>query len=735
MADNATQQLADILTRHDIDLLRVDAALRKKIVSMMNGLREDVIKKIAKVNPGKAATLSRKNATLRQLIQSTDPSVTKAYKAIASTVDGELKDLTKLEQQVMAKSINRVANVELLSPRVNKNVMEALVGKTLVEGKIVSKWWQAETAAFKDVFARQMREGVLNGETVDDLVRRVRGTRAGRFKDGIMALSTNRAKTLVRSSVLAVANQARMTTFQQNSDVIKGVQWLSTLDARTSNVCKALDGQSWTLGGERMKGTSIQWRGPPPAHFNCRSTLVPITRSWAELNRNPRIQKKLDGIPPRSRKDTRAAMDGRPAKATEDYEAWLRKQDVEMQKDVLGPARHKLWKDGKISFTDLIDQQHRPRTVAELTALAKGKKPPTPKPTPKPKPKTGKPALAKPPKSAVPPDVAILGRPQATTAYHQEWASKSITKGSLVDKMQKLFDQPGEILNETGSGEYHYFGLIWMGSHRFKKGSLNSQAVYRHEYGHHLDERMFHWAIYRGHLKQAPGVSRGFASATMEGSIAMNADDKFLKSMQNALIGKYVPDVPAKLSAARFDVAWDTARGAAFRSARNELLEEATAKGARVPKTHVTRLAIKHLEEAAEDGNTLARMWLQLMDETVAPGRRATLEKYSVRAYAAVLENNPAMLANTLQAIDHPTMYLNLDLVGSITKNRVGRGHSNSYYNERRGYGQNTEAFANVNHAIDNPDSVDYKFAELFAPKFTKFVKDLMELAVKESGI
>lgn len=734
MPDNATQQIADILTRHDIDLLRVDAALRKKIVLMMNGMREDIIKKISRVDPTRAATLAKKNATLRQLIQSVDPSVTKAYKAIAQTVHGELTDLTKLETQVMAKSVNRVANVELMSPRLNKNVLSTLVGNTLVEGKIVGKWWTHETAAFKDAFARNMREGILNGETVDDLVRRVRGTRAGRFKDGLMSLSTNRAKTLVRSSVLGVANKARMATFEQNADVIKGVQWLSTLDARTSNICKALDGQAWTLGGERMKGTAVQWRGPPPAHFNCRSTLVPITRSWAELNRNPRIQKKLDALPTRTRKDTRAAMDGVAAKATENYEAWLRKQDVDMQKDVLGPARYKLWKDGKISFTDLIDQQHRPRTVAELTAQFKGKPKPKPKPVPRTRPKTGKAALRKPPPD-VPPDVKILGRAQATTAFHQEWASKSITKGSLVDKMSKLFDQPGEITNETGRGAYHYFGRIWMGSHRVRKNSLNSQAVYRHEYGHHLDERMFHWGIDRGHLKQQPGVNRGFASATREGNAAMVADDKFMKGMQNSLVGKYVPEISAQPTKAQFDIAWDSARSAAFRNARGLLEEELQARGYVPVSGRITRLALEKVEAAAEEGNKLARMWVQLLDETKAPGRKATLERYTSRAYAAILENNPAMLLNTLQALEHPTMYLNMDLVGSITKNRLGRGHSNAYYNERRGYGRNTEAFANVNHAIDNPDSVDFKFAEMFAPDFTKFVKDLMELAVKESGL
>jgi hypothetical protein len=35
---------------------------------------------------------------------------------------------------------------------------------------------------------------------------------------------------------------------------------------------------------------------------------------------------------------------------------------------VLGPGRYKLWKEGRISFSDLIDQRGNPMTIEQLKA-------------------------------------------------------------------------------------------------------------------------------------------------------------------------------------------------------------------------------------------------------------------------------------------------------------------------------------------------------------------------------
>jgi hypothetical protein len=90
---------------------------------------------------------------------------------------------------------------------------------------------------------------------------------------------------------------------------------------------------------------------------NCRSTSIPVLKSWKELGI------PLDEIP----KTTRASMDGQVPAATT-FETWLKKQTEERQNRVLGVGKADLWRAGKIGFRDLLDQSGRPLTTEALRA-------------------------------------------------------------------------------------------------------------------------------------------------------------------------------------------------------------------------------------------------------------------------------------------------------------------------------------------------------------------------------
>jgi hypothetical protein len=170
---------------------------------------------------------------------------------------------------------------------------------------------------------------------------------------------------------------ARMATFQENADLIKGVQWLSVLDNRTSDICKALDGQAWTLEGKKLPGTVHEWNGPPPAHFNCRSTLIPVLRSWRDLNAKASGEVKKRLARANLSRPVRTSLDGKVS-GDLTYEQWLGRKDKkspQMVQKILGPSKYKLWKDGDIGFTDLIDQSWNPLTVEQLKRKVQRRKP------------------------------------------------------------------------------------------------------------------------------------------------------------------------------------------------------------------------------------------------------------------------------------------------------------------------------------------------------------------------
>jgi SPP1 gp7 family putative phage head morphogenesis protein len=259
---------------------------------------------------------------------------------------------------------------------------------TVIQGSFAGDWWQQQADSLQARFQQQMQLGQLRGETINDLVQRVRGTQALGFTDGIMTTSTNQASTLVRTSALGVSNQARMDTYSANDSVIKGVQWHATLDPRTCPICIALDGAAWNYPDGDGKADYADYEPvhhdkeftPPPAHWNCRCVVIPITKSWQELagaHGNSAAAAAADAVPT----GERSSMDGQVAD-TMTFDEWLTGKDEAFQNDVLGPTRAEAWRNGQLDLAGLTDQANNPLTIAQLdlpgAAAAREAVPPRP---------------------------------------------------------------------------------------------------------------------------------------------------------------------------------------------------------------------------------------------------------------------------------------------------------------------------------------------------------------------
>lgn len=198
-----------------------------------------------------------------------------------------------------------------------------------------------------------VRLGVVEGETVEQIVRRIVGTAANGYRDGVLDLTRKAAAALARTSVAHVANRARMLTFEANRDFLRGVMFVATLDSRTTPLCGSLDGRAWA---------SLSEARVPPLHYQCRSTLAPVLRPWRELG--------IDGDDLAER--TRASWRGQaPQKIT--FADWLRR-NPDAAEDVLGPERAKLFLSGRVQLGRFVDEESgRLYSLAELKRATGGK--------------------------------------------------------------------------------------------------------------------------------------------------------------------------------------------------------------------------------------------------------------------------------------------------------------------------------------------------------------------------
>lgn len=66
---------------------------------------------------------------------------------------------------------------------------------------------------------------------------------------------------------------------------------------------------------------------------------------------------------------TRSSMDGQVSSGTT-FNEWLKGKSPQFQKDYLGAGRYELYKDGKITLSQLVNQQGRTLSLAELRGLS-----------------------------------------------------------------------------------------------------------------------------------------------------------------------------------------------------------------------------------------------------------------------------------------------------------------------------------------------------------------------------
>lgn len=336
------QDLQDQILRHSLQILRLSAheanQVDKILVEMARELRALI----------QTANLS--DATKRDveaLIRAAEAEITVGYRrANASTDTYEIAVVVAEKAQAI---IEDVIPAEVRMP--SDATIMALTKDVLVDGSPASAWWakQGDDLAFR--FAAQVRQGVANNETQEQIVARVVGRNG---IPGILDTARRSARALVHSSVMTAANQARLATFRKNGRLIAGVRWLATLDGHTCARCAALDGQAWNLDGERLKGTKVEFMAPP-IHFGDRCVLSPIPKTFADIG--------LDVPEPDA--GQRASSMG-PVHGKTTFQDFLERQSDVFINATLGKGRAELFRKGKITVRDLVSGTGRELTLGEL---------------------------------------------------------------------------------------------------------------------------------------------------------------------------------------------------------------------------------------------------------------------------------------------------------------------------------------------------------------------------------
>ncbi|EDV5024191.1 hypothetical protein ID80_004881 [Salmonella enterica subsp. enterica serovar Ball] len=358
MAVTVNTRLLDESIAHALYLSRYSTGIAKKMVRLLNDSDKELSARLLVALEDADAdslTVQRLNTLLRDVREFNNQTVEHVFSALGD----ELRDYVSYEVQYQYDLLSHLLPdivterypLTGLSP--HQVYASAMAGP--FQGKLLSEWAGNIADDRMTRINNAVRMGYLNGDTTEQIVRKIRGSRARQYKDGVIESGRRNITAVVKTAIGHVAAVARDDFTGANDSVIRGKRWVSTLDLRTTPGCIIRDGREYTVNN-RPVGHHIPWlQGPGRLHFCCRSVYTFITKTFREMGID------TDEIP----EATRASMDG-PAPANTTYVEWIQRQSPERQRKVLGAMRARLLRDGGMKPDEFFTDRGEWMTLEQL---------------------------------------------------------------------------------------------------------------------------------------------------------------------------------------------------------------------------------------------------------------------------------------------------------------------------------------------------------------------------------
>jgi SPP1 gp7 family putative phage head morphogenesis protein len=362
---NVSDSFASELMAHSIDLGRFEAHEREKLLKVFRALETKLVEQLRRFDPTDVSQRYQRQR-VEALLAYVRPIIRQDYTQIGQTNARDLKQLALTEASMTHDLGAELVVDTLFSVGVPEATLRALVTDGLIAGRPLRQWWSRQAQTTLTRYGETIMAGVVRGDSVNDMVRTLRGTQERQFTDGVFGRSRRDITTLVRTSTQSIAQNARLEVLNANSDVVKGWEWLTALDFAVCAQCRPYSGQAWTLEGRRLPGTKLPYPGPPPLHPNCRCQVLVIVKEYRSLatSKGPRFEAEVKGLP----QETKDQLDGGLG-VDLSLPVWLRQQPEAKQIESLGPTRWKMWRAGKLPLHAMVNAvTGKPYTIEQLTS-------------------------------------------------------------------------------------------------------------------------------------------------------------------------------------------------------------------------------------------------------------------------------------------------------------------------------------------------------------------------------
>jgi len=332
MAINANTQIYDKAIDRAAMIRLYERKLNNKVELVINGhtVRVDKLIREASLTP----------AGFNRLRDAVDKELQKTYKEAYNISKRGLLDLAADQLSYVYQNIETAMGNIWKTERPQRRIAEEIVlEKPLLENRTLAAGWSGVSLNEKMRIEAAIRKGMAEGKSVDQIALTIR-------KGNIHNITRMQSRALVVTAMTSVHAQVDHAVYKANEKALQGWQYVAVLDARTTPLCAHRDGQIYPIDDREHL---------PPAHFNCRSTTIPVFKSWNDIGSLEGVAQVRKRNISKLTKQQIAFYDGQtPLRET--YNDWLLRQPKDVQARHLGDyQKADLLNSGKLTVNQFTN--------------------------------------------------------------------------------------------------------------------------------------------------------------------------------------------------------------------------------------------------------------------------------------------------------------------------------------------------------------------------------------------
>lgn len=255
-------ELNDALLRHQVYLEGVKASAydETEIEERATAVEAEILALIAALGVANMSelTIKRLNNFLKRLRKSVGIEFRKLSRAVQSYTGRFYGVENQIQRELLRQTQDREINFKGMLRDIRKTIENRVVPGVGIEAKRI---FPNMLRALENELSRLIRSGYANALSVEEMLTELLGQGREKLRGWSGKIRRNGRNGLNTVMQHIAAN---LGGFNQ-AQVFERYQWVSVIDERTTEICTRRDGKVYVYG-----------RGPiPPAHHNCRSTIVP----------------------------------------------------------------------------------------------------------------------------------------------------------------------------------------------------------------------------------------------------------------------------------------------------------------------------------------------------------------------------------------------------------------------------------------------------------------------------